>query len=185
MKYSRIGFAVLCSIVLAGDAACAAAAQGTDDATPTRHVDRLRWMVGGLWVADASKLPGGLARIETRYDSGAGGAVIRFTTDFLDSKHVIKNSYAGNLYFDPSAKRLTMWYIDAQDTITQGQITIDGDNWSVDFRAPGEAVGKKQAMHLRCDIVRRRANAYEWTLSAWADSSSAWKKIFDLEYVRP
>jgi len=179
-----MSLAILCSIAFAGDSARAAATPGARAASPTRQLDRLRWMVGGVWIADASKLPGGLARIETRYDSAAGGAVIRFTTSFLDSKDIVENSYAGNLFFDPSAQRLTMWYIDAQDAITQGWITVDGDTWTVDFRAPGEAAGKKQLIHFRCDIVRRRANAYEWTLSARADSTSTWKRIFDLEYVR-
>jgi hypothetical protein len=178
-KRALFASVILCSIAFAGDSARATDAQAT---SPPRQIDKLEWLVGGTWTADASKLPGGLARIETRYDTAAGGAVIRFTTRFLDSANDVENSYAGDLFFDPTANSLSMWYIDSRSAIVQGPITVDADNWSASFRAPGDIVGKKETIDFRCDIMREGPNKYKWTLSARPDT--AWTKILELEYIR-
>lgn len=176
-----LGLNLLIVIVCPGVAA-AADAQPTQASTPVRPIDKLGWLVGGVWIADASKLPGGLARIESRYDTAADGAVIRFTTRFLDLNNKVDNSYAGNLFFDPNAKSLAMWYIDSQNQITQGLMAVEGDRWTMSFRAPGDIVGMSQIIDYRCDVLRERTDAYKWTLSAQV--GSAWKTVFELEYLR-
>jgi hypothetical protein len=176
-----VAIATMFSVLVAWNSADAAQTQTTPAPSPSPRIEQLEWLVGGVWTADASKLPGGLTRIETRYDSVAG-VVIRFTTMFFDKQNKVVNSYAGNLYLDPNVNNLSIWYIDSQNSITQGQITTDGDDFTISFRAPGDIVGEKQLVNFRCQITRHGSDDYTWSLSA--QSPTKWAKIFNLEYVR-
>ncbi|HZW52769.1 MAG TPA: hypothetical protein VFF00_01980 [Candidatus Elarobacter sp.] len=140
-----------------------------------------QWLAGGAWRADLSALPGGMKLIETRYDVAPNG-VIRFTTKFVKPDGGIANGYAGNLYFDAAAKRLTMWYIDARGEVTQAPVSVNGDVWSMTFTGDGAVVGRPGPASFRVDVARRANDAYTWSL--FADAAGAWKPVFSLDYVR-
>jgi hypothetical protein len=140
-----------------------------------------QWLAGGAWRADLSALPGGMKLIETRYDVAPNG-VIRFTTKFVKPDGAIANGYAGTLFFDAAAKRLTMWYIDARGDVTQGPVTLEGDVWSMTFTSDGAIIGRPGPANFRVDVARRSNEAYKWSL--FADAAGTWKPVFALDYVR-
>ncbi|HEV3087963.1 MAG TPA: hypothetical protein VGX96_12120 [Candidatus Elarobacter sp.] len=147
------------------------------------QLEPFRWLVGGAWRADTSALPGGLKYIETRYDLAPNGSTIRFTTKFVGADgNPQRNGYAGNLYFDATAKHAAMWYIDTDSAITQGPITVAGDLWSMTFTSDGAIVGRPGPTSFRVDVARRSNDAYKWTLF-WLGSETP-KQLFSLDYVR-
>jgi hypothetical protein len=142
-----------------------------------------RWLVGGVWRADTSALPGGTKYIETRYDLAPNGSAIRFTTAFVGADgNPQSNGYAGNLYYDAAAKQTSMWYIDSHSTITQGPIALAGDVWTVTFSSDGAIVGHPGPTDFRVDVTRRSNDAYRWTL--FTRGGAEWKPVFSLDYVR-
>ena len=101
--------------------------QATPAPVAARPIDALTWLVGGVWIADASKLGSGMQRIETRYSWSDNGSYIRFTTHFVSDKTTL-NNYDGNFFWDPTRHTLAMWYMDASNNITQGPTTFTGDH---------------------------------------------------------
>jgi len=143
-----------------------------------RPIDSLAWLVGGVWIADASKLGGGLQRIEVRYEWAPTKNFIRFATIFVSDQGPLVN-YAGNIYSygSGSSETLAMWYMDAKGAITQGNISGPGDRWSLTFDS---AAGGKTTTY-RVDLVKKAANTYGWTVSSL---DGAWKPLFSLDYIR-
>ncbi len=140
------------------------------------------WLAGGVWTTDGAALPPGLNRIETRYELAPNGRVIRFTTAFVNADESVGNGYAGDLYFDPGARQMRMWYIDGHDEITQGPITGDGDRWSMSFTSDGAVVGRPGPVDFRVNVVRASSDRYDWSLAA--KTGGAWKPVFALSYRR-
>jgi hypothetical protein len=59
--------ATLVALALSLSSTAAARAQTAQPAAPhSGPVSQLGWLVGGVWVADASRFGGGMQRIETR-----------------------------------------------------------------------------------------------------------------------
>jgi len=163
---------VLCACV------SVARARAVDAATETKPISALAWLVGGVWMADASKLGPGMERIETRYKWADNSSYVRFTTHFITTKETVK-TYDGNLFWDPTKRSLTMWYMDAKNRITEGPMTLNADLWQMSFR--GEAFQGKQA-ELRVDVVRKTSDQYHWAL--YEKTNAGWKKLMELDYVR-
>ncbi|HEY6375224.1 MAG TPA: hypothetical protein VIX90_06835 [Edaphobacter sp.] len=153
-------------------------AQQTATTTEAKPIASLGWLVGGVWTADASKLGPGTERIETRYQWSDNGSYVRFTTHFVTDKGAIK-TYDGNLFWDPGKKTLAMWYMDAQNAITEGPMTIAGSDWQMTFH--GDDFEGKQA-DFRVDIAVKSKDLYHWTLNEKV--GDAWKKLIELDYVR-
>jgi hypothetical protein len=184
-RVARTVLALACAAIFtAANAAPAhAAPTGTPAAAaPVSTLDAFRWLVGGAWRADTSSLPGGLKYIETRYDLAPNGRLIRFTTKFVNGDGSVGNGYAGNLYFDPAARALRMWYLDSGNTVTQGPVTGDPAAWSMAFQSDGAIIGRPGPADFRVDVVRSSPDAYKWGL--FAHVGDAWKPVFSLVYVR-
>jgi hypothetical protein len=145
---------------------------------PEKPISGLAWLVGGVWTADATKLGPGMLRIETRYDWSDNGSYVRFTTHFVSEKQDQK-MYDGNLFWDPSKKSLSIWYMDAANHITQGPMTLDGDRWQVWFDGT-DFEGKPAS--LRVEVLRKTPDLYRWSLSE--KQGDDWKELASLDYMR-
>src|SRR5580692_8170097 len=86
-----------------------------------KPISGLKWLVGGVWTADATKLGPGMLRIETRYQWSDNDAFIRFTTHFVFDKGVAK-TYDGNFFWNPAQNHLAIWYMDAHNAVTEGPV---------------------------------------------------------------
>jgi len=168
---------VLAVTVLAVMVAMAAAAQ---EGAPkkARHIDVLQWLVGGVWTADASKMGGGMQRIETRYTWADNNAYVRFNTHFVMDRGTMKN-YDGQFFWNPEQATLSMWYMDAGNSIIQGPVQVDGQVTQLSFRAQ-DFEGKMA--DLRVNLTRKTNDDYIWTLEEKA--GDAWKPLASLEYLR-
>jgi hypothetical protein len=146
-------------------------------AEPTKPIDKLGWLVGGVWSADASKLGGGLRRIDTRYEWVPNRSFIRFNTTFVSAGGASPH-YAGDFYYDPSQRTLTAWYMDENNVITHGPMTVDGNKWTISVGGSG---APQNAQYI-VDIVRTTADTYQWTL--FSDVARVRTKVFGLVYRR-
>jgi hypothetical protein len=156
----------------------AGVAQTPNKPDATNPIHSLSWLVGGVWTADATKLGPSMQRIETRYQWSDNNAYLRFTTHFVSDKGAA-HTYDGNLFWDPAGKTLAIWYMNAQNAVTQGPMQIDGDNWRITFR--GEDFEGKMA-DLRVDVVRKSNDKYRWTLQE--KQAEQWKELLGVDYVR-
>jgi len=141
-------------------------------------VEPLAWLVGGVWTTDASKLAPNMVRIETRYAWSDNGAFVRFTTHFAMKEGTLKN-YDGQFFWNPATKSLRMWYMDAHNEITEGTVTVDGDQFEFDFA--GENFEGKPA-ELRVLLWRKSNESYTWLLQE--KSAEGWKELGKLNYDR-
>jgi hypothetical protein len=164
-------------LFLAGASAAPAATSA-----PASQLAPFAWLIGGAWRADTSSLPGGLKYIETRYDLAPNGRLIRFTTAFVNGDGSVPNGYAGNLYFDPSASTLKLWYLDTKNEIIQATVTPDGNAFSMTFLSDGAVIGVSGAVTFRADVKRMTNDSYAWSL--FAQVKDAWKPVFSLTYAR-
>jgi hypothetical protein len=140
----------------------------------SRPIDKLSWMVGKTWVADATSAGSGMQRIETTYEWAPNKAFIRFATTFVSTGGSLVN-YSGNIYADPSGN-YAMWYMDAKGAITQGPITLGtGDGWSSQFTDSDSTV-------YRVTIARATETRYTWTLAS--QSGSTWTPVLVLTFNR-
>lgn len=150
-------------------------ARPVDTAKP---IAPLSWLVGGVWTADATKLGPGMLRIETRYQWADNNAFMRFNTHFVFDKGA-QHNYDGNFFWNPTDKTLAVWYMDSQNSITQGPVKIDGNDMTISFR--GEDFEGKTA-DLRVIVTRKTNDDYHWALQEMKDG--AWKDLAGLEYLR-
>jgi hypothetical protein len=176
MKATKlVTFAAIISMAIA----ISIKAQTSNKQSATNNpVKAMAWVVGGTWIADTSNLGPGMQRIETRYDWSDNGSYIRFTTHFVSDKGTLKN-YDGSFFYDPTGKTLSMWYMDAGGSITQGPMTIEGDHWQMAFRGPDFA-GK--IADLQVDVLRKSNDLYHWSVSE--KDGDTWKKLLELDYAR-
>ena len=145
---------------------------------PPNPINDLAWLVGGVWTADASKMGGGMQRIETRYEWSDNHSFVRFNTHFVSDKATLHN-YDGQFFWDPKEGILKMWYMDAHNGITQGSITVTGDVFMFAFQ--GINFEGKPA-DLKVQLTRKTNDRYVWELSE--KGSEGWKQLASLEYVR-
>jgi len=166
--------ALLIALLLCG----ISSAQPSDSPSKANPIHSLSWLVGGVWTADATNLGPGMQRIETRYQWSDNNAYLRFTTHFVSDKGAA-HTYDGNLFWDPAGKTLAMWYMDAQNSVTQGPMQVDGDNWRISFHAP-DFEGKMA--DLRVNVVRKSNDKYRWSLEE--KQGEQWKQLATLDYLR-
>ena len=138
----------------------------------------LAWLVGGVWTADASKMGGGMQRIETRYEWSDNHAFLRFNTHFVSDKGTLHN-YDGQFFWDPQQQTLKMWYMNARNDITEGSIAINDNEFSFLFQ--GTDFEEKPA-DLRVQLTRKNNDRYIWQLAE--KTPDGWKPLASLEYVR-
>jgi len=171
---------ILALLAAAALAASASVAQPfpQDTAKPSRHIDTLAWLVGGVWTADASQMGGGMQRIETRYTWSDNNAYVRFNTHFISDKATMR-TYDGQFFWNPDQSALAMWYMDSRNVIIAGPVQVDGDVMQLTFRATDFA-GKMA--DLRVDVTRKTNDHYTWTLLE--KKSEAWTTLASLEYLR-
>jgi hypothetical protein len=150
-------------------------AQMSEAAKP---ISNLAWLVGGVWTADASKMGGGMQRIETRYEWSDNHSFLRFNTHFVTDKATLHN-YDGQFFWDPDRGTLGMWYMNARNEITQGTITVKGD--VLDFAFRGTDFEGKLA-DLKVQVTRKNNDRYVWQLAE--KGTEGWKALASLEYVR-
>jgi hypothetical protein len=143
-----------------------------------KPIQQLAWLIGGVWTADASKMGGGMQRIETRYDWSDNHAFVRFNTHFVTDK-AAQHTYDGQFFWDGQDQALKMWYMDARSSITQGIISVSGETFNFDFR--GTDFEGKPA-DLRVELLRKTNDRYIWQLEEKAPEG--WKQLASLEYVR-
>jgi hypothetical protein len=143
-----------------------------------KPISMLSWLVGGVWIADASKLGPGMRRIETRYQWADNNAYIRFNTHFVFDKGA-SHTYDGNFFWNPADQTLAVWYMDAENSITQGPVQVDGDTMNIKFR--GQDFESKLA-DLRVVVLRKNNDDYHWTLQEM--QGGGWKDLAALEYLR-
>jgi hypothetical protein len=171
-------FRILVPVVLLAAGAFARADDPPSAPPAPRPVAPLAWLVGGTWTADCAKLGGGMKAIETRYRWSDNDAYVRFTTHFISDKGTLKN-YDGNFFWDPADAALHVWYTDARNEITQGQVVVRGDTTEIAFRAH-DFEGKLADMKVA--VVRSTNDRYTWSLTE--KNGEVWKPLFSLEYVR-
>jgi hypothetical protein len=145
---------------------------------PVKPITTLSWLVGGVWIADASKFGNGMQRIETRYRWSDNGSYIRFTTHFITDKAELK-TYDGHFFWSPAKKTLELWYMDASNAITEGPVTWDGDLMQVVFRGPDF---QGTVADLRVDVLRKTNDLYHWSVSE--KQGELWKELGSFDYVR-
>lgn len=143
-----------------------------------KPISALSWLVGGVWTADASKMGPGMQRIETRYQWSDNSAYIRFSTHFVFDKGTAR-AYDGNFYWNPAQKSLAMWYMDAQNAVTEGPVEVNGDVTKITFRGP-DFDGK--IADLQVLVTRKTNNDYRW--SVLEKQGDIWKELAALEYLR-
>jgi hypothetical protein len=143
-----------------------------------KPISALAWLVGGTWTADASKLGPGMQRIETRYQWSDNSAYIRFNTHFVSEKGTT-NTYDGQFFWKPAQKSLAMWYMDAQNGITEGPVEINGDVTKVSFRGP-DFEGK--VADLQVFVTRKTDDEYRWSVEEKQENT--WRELVALKYVR-
>jgi hypothetical protein len=145
---------------------------------PSRHIDALAWLVGGVWTADASKMGGGMQRIETRYTWSDNNAYVRFNTHFITDKATMR-TYDGQFFWNPDQSTLAMWYMDSRNAIIAGPVQIDGDVTHLLFRAT-DFEGKMA--DLRVNVTRKTNDQYTWSLEE--KKGDAWAPLASLDYLR-
>jgi hypothetical protein len=177
MKRTLGALAVLATIFL-GTTICTSAQPAEEKSTPPKPVAALSWLVGGVWTADASKLGPGMQRIETRYKWSDNNAFIRFTTHFVFDKGTAK-TYDGNFFWNPTQKALAMWYMDAQNGVTEGPVEVNGDITKFTFRGP-DFDGK--IADMQAFVTRKTNDHYRWSVEEKLDSG--WKEVAALDYLR-
>jgi hypothetical protein len=171
--------ATLAAVAFSLSSAASALAQPAQPAAShSGPVSQLGWLVGGVWVADASGFGGGMRRIETRYHWSDNDSFVRFTTHFVGDKGV-RNTYDGNFFWNAGAKTFSMWYMDADDEITQGPVTISDAGLQMLFRGT-DFEGK--LADLRVDVTKRTSDLYRWTLLE--KQGDTWKQLASLDYAR-
>jgi hypothetical protein len=160
--------------------ACASFGAQQQSAKPKvgKPMDPLAWLVGGVWIADASMMGPNMVRIETRYKWSDNNAFIRFTTHFVRKDGTL-NNYDGQFYWDIAANSFRMWYMSARGELTEGTVTADGDNFRFDFR--GTNFEGKPA-DLRVMLLRKNNDLYTWQLQE--KGSEGWKEMAKLDYAR-
>jgi hypothetical protein len=153
--------------------------QGTEKKPEApKPISVLSWLVGGVWAADASKMAPGMQRIETRYQWSDNNAYIRFNTHFVFDKGTAK-TYDGNFFWNPAQKSLAMWYMDAQNGITEGPVEVNGDVTKISFRGP-DFEGK--VADLQVFVTRKTNEDYRWSVQE--KQGDTWKEVAALEYLR-
>jgi hypothetical protein len=143
-----------------------------------KPIAALSWLVGGTWAADASKLGPGMQRIETRYQWADNNAYIRFNTHFVFDKGTAK-TYDGNFFWNPAQKSLAVWYMDAENSVTEGPVEVQGDVMKISFH--GQDFEGKEA-DLQVLVTRKTNDDYHWSLQE--KTGNAWKELAALEYLR-
>src|SRR5947208_9247437 len=150
----------ICSALMLVASVSIVAQEKSAQAAPPKPIQSLSWLVGGVWVADGTKVAPGMQRIETRYNWSDNDAYVRFTTHFVFDKGVAKN-YDGNLFWDPQRKSLAMWYMDRSNVVYEGPMEVNGDMWRIQFR--GEDFDGKMA-DLQVEVTRKNTDLYHWSL---------------------
>lgn len=173
MKRAFVGAALLaiCAVV-------AWAQVAEKKAEAAKPISGLEWLVGGVWTADATKMGQGMQRIETRYQWSDNNAFIRFTTHFVSDRGTAK-TYDGNFFWSPEKSSLAMWYMDYANSITQGPVTLDGDNVKIAFQ--GKDFDGKMA-DMQVSVIRKTNDDYQWVLEE--KQAEGWKRLAALEYLR-
>jgi hypothetical protein len=144
-----------------------------------KPISGLGWLVGGVWIADTSKMGPGLQRIETRYQWSDNQSYIRFTTHFVGDKET-EHKYDGSFYWDPRKSSLEMWYMDASNEIVEGPVILDGDTMQMAFSS-GDPGGK--LVEYRVTVTRKLNNSYSWVLAE--KQAQGWKDVLILQFLRP
>ena len=77
--------------------ACASLGALEQSAKPKigKPMDPLAWLVGGVWIADASMMGTNMVRIETRYKWSDNNVFIRFATHFVRKERPVLLGYCG------------------------------------------------------------------------------------------
>ena len=147
-------------------------------AAAPKPIAQIAWLVGGVWTADATKMGGGMQRIETRYRWSDNGSFIRFTTHFVTDKAVLK-TYDGNFFWNAAQQTLSLWYMDTKEAVTEGPVKWEGDRMQVLFSGV-DFDGQKA--DLRVELVRENDDHYRWELSE--KQTGGWKPLATLPSVR-
>lgn len=178
MKHWWVLFRVTILAVAGAICGFAFAQEPAGKAAAGKPMADLSWLVGGVWVADASKMAPGMRRIETSYQWSDNDSFLRFTTHFVSDKGTAK-TYDGNLYWDASKNSYAIWYMDARNSITEGPMLWDGHRLVVSFRAL-DFEGKMADMKV--DVTRASDHRYHWALSE--KLNDGWKELAALDYER-
>jgi hypothetical protein len=130
-------------------------------------------------------MPPDVERISTQYRMAASGNFIQFTSQFVNKDGKPSGNYAGNLYFDPSTKRLIMWYIDRDNAITQGPVVASPQGMTMTFTEDGTSMGVSGPVDFQVTVAKISENVYRWTLAARKGGNPAsYKALFSLDYMR-
>jgi hypothetical protein len=144
-------------------------------------VGALGWLVGGTWTAMGAGLPENLDRIEVRYRWSFTKNFIQFETKFVGTSGATTAAYAGNIFFDPAGHRLAIWYMDLDNVVTQGPVSVEPGRTVFSFSGPGQAAGQTQTVDYRVELTQTTPDTYHWALFAYTDR--AWRPLYALNYV--
>jgi hypothetical protein len=140
---------------------------------------KLGWIVGGKWVAEARNGPDGKPlRVELVCRWGLNHRVIEFSTSFVSGGKATP-TYDGIYVWHPIKKKLAFWYADREGNLTDGEATTDGNRLLQVFRVSKVDGTSKE---FRSTIERQGLDAYDWSVSGQKDG--AWVVLVALKYSR-
>lgn len=160
-------------LALAGGAATRAAEPASSPFAP------LAFLAGKVWRAELPPMPNGAkAGIELHADWTENHQAVRFESAWMSAGK--STPYTSGMYaWNPAKKQLVILYSDAEGSLTEGTISIEGEVLVHELTVNGKD-GK--LTRVRSRITPRGPEAY--TNEIFLLKNDVWEKFVDLRYER-
>lgn len=140
-------------------------------------LDDLAWLVGGTWVAETKTAAGAPATTEVVYRWASGRKAIAYSLVRRDRvTGAIDTSLEGLCAWHPEQRRVVLWEIDSQGSVTEGVFGEGGHLNEIIHAAGGTS------LPVRSVIARRGDHRFLFTASV--ERGGAWVTVFEADYSR-